>query len=87
VGWLPWEWRSAPFWKACERHDFGYRNYKEQRRFNAETKESIDDHFQHDLALYICDPMGSPYANECHALVNNYYKVVSLFPPYDEPWE
>jgi hypothetical protein len=33
---------TARMWKGCERHDFGYRNYKEQSRFSRSTKHKID---------------------------------------------
>lgn len=37
------------FLPPCKRHDFGYRNAKEQGRFNPEMKERIDDKFKDDL--------------------------------------
>ncbi|AHI00529.1 phospholipase [Kutzneria viridogrisea] len=37
------------FSNPCIRHDFGYRNYKKQGRFNATTKKSIDDNFRNDM--------------------------------------
>jgi Prokaryotic phospholipase A2 len=31
---------------ACQRHDFGYRNFKAQNRFTAANKLRIDDKFR-----------------------------------------
>jgi len=33
------------FVNACYRHDFGYRNYKDQQRFTDSNKARIDDKF------------------------------------------
>lgn len=33
------------FLPACHRHDFGIRNYRQQRRLNKTTKRRIDDQF------------------------------------------
>ena len=33
------------FYKACYRHDFGYRNYKDQKRFTTTNKDQIDAKF------------------------------------------
>jgi len=35
-----------PFTPACQRHDFGYRNYKAQRRFTDANRKRIDDNFR-----------------------------------------
>ena len=35
-----------PFTPACHRHDFGYRNYKNQNRFTDAGKASIDSNFK-----------------------------------------
>lgn len=34
------------FGQACQRHDFGYRNYKRERRFNILTKLLLDNNFR-----------------------------------------
>jgi hypothetical protein len=34
-----------PFEPGCQRHDFGYRNYKAQGRFTDANKLRIDDNF------------------------------------------
>lgn len=40
---------SFKFLPACQRHDFGYRNYKRQGRWNETTRERIDDNLYKDL--------------------------------------
>lgn len=35
-----------PFKPACQRHDFGYRNYKGEHRFTGEAKSRIDYNFK-----------------------------------------
>lgn len=35
-----------PFTPACDRHDFGYRNYKRQSRFTESNRLRIDDNFK-----------------------------------------
>lgn len=35
-----------PFQPACERHDFGYRNYKAQSRFDSNNRSRIDGNFK-----------------------------------------
>jgi hypothetical protein len=37
------------FLSACERHDFGYRNYKRQARFTEANRKEIDDAFRSDM--------------------------------------
>ncbi|KAH8194509.1 hypothetical protein TruAng_011332 [Truncatella angustata] len=38
-----------PYVPACNRHDFGYTNYRAQSRFTKAAKASIDTNFQKDL--------------------------------------
>lgn len=40
------------FIPSCQRHDFGYRNTKSQRRFTTAMKKRIDDNFKNDLYKY-----------------------------------
>uniref|UniRef100_A0A8H7N1F0 Uncharacterized protein n=1 Tax=Bionectria ochroleuca TaxID=29856 RepID=A0A8H7N1F0_BIOOC len=42
-----------PFTPACNRHDFGYNNYRAQTRLTVSTKKKIDDNFKKDL-YYQC---------------------------------
>ncbi|EAA31647.1 hypothetical protein GE21DRAFT_7879 [Neurospora crassa] len=65
-----------PFSPACNRHDFGYRNYKAQSRFTDNNKLKIDGNFKTDL-YYQCDTHG--YGSTCHALANVYYAAVREF--------
>lgn len=37
-----------PFGPACQHHDFGYRNYKQQERFNSGTKKMVDRNFMNE---------------------------------------
>ncbi|KAK6517037.1 hypothetical protein TWF506_006915 [Arthrobotrys conoides] len=37
------------FLNSCYRHDFGYRNYKEQNRFTEDNRKLLDDNFEVDL--------------------------------------
>ncbi|KAJ4418251.1 hypothetical protein N0V85_001514 [Neurospora sp. IMI 360204] len=65
-----------PFTPACDRHDFGYRNYKAQSRFTDANKLKIDGNFKNDL-YYQCDTNG--YGSTCHALAEVYYSAVRAF--------
>jgi hypothetical protein len=40
------------FIASCQRHDFGYRNTKSQKRFTQAMKKRIDDNFKQDLYKY-----------------------------------
>lgn len=61
------------FTPACHRHDFGYRNYKKQSRFNEDTRKTIDDNFYDDLKG-ICNG-----DNACDATAWTYYQAVRKF--------
>ncbi|WP_245780123.1 phospholipase [Actinopolyspora lacussalsi] len=37
------------FTPSCQRHDFGYRNYKLQNRFTEQNRAIIDDNFRADM--------------------------------------
>ncbi|SDP45156.1 phospholipase A2 [Actinopolyspora xinjiangensis] len=37
------------FTASCQRHDFGYRNYKSQDRFTERNRTRIDDNFRADM--------------------------------------
>ncbi|KAG9251335.1 phospholipase A2 [Emericellopsis atlantica] len=65
-----------PFDPACQRHDFGYRNYKAQSRFTDANKLRIDDNFKSDLYGQ-CAGEGAQGA--CEALANVYYQAVRWF--------
>jgi len=61
------------FIKACYRHDFGYRNYKRQARFNETTRLSIDNNFKEDL-YEICNGNWA-----CNRTADIYYAAVRQF--------
>ena len=61
------------FLPACHRHDFGYRNYKIQGRFNETTRLNIDNKFRSDMYT-IC---GSNWF--CRRTADTYYYAVRQF--------
>jgi hypothetical protein len=61
------------FVKACYRHDFGYRNYKRQSRFNESTRLNIDNNFKEDL-YEICNGNWA-----CNRTADTYYLAVRQF--------
>ncbi|KAM7185464.1 Prokaryotic phospholipase A2 domain containing protein [Naviculisporaceae sp. PSN 640] len=65
-----------PFVPACHRHDFGYRNYKNQARFSDSNRLKIDDNFKKDL-YYQCNTV--TLSGVCKALADVYYTAVRAF--------
>ncbi|KAI1111291.1 prokaryotic phospholipase A2-domain-containing protein [Nemania sp. NC0429] len=65
-----------PFHPACERHDFGYQNYRLQSRFTESGKLNIDNNFKDDL-YYQCS-LGS-FETVCEGLAEVYYAAVRAF--------
>jgi phospholipase A2-like protein len=61
------------FRTSCNRHDFGYRNYKKQDRFTEANRKEIDDNFRADM-YSIC---GNDLA--CKSTANVYYYAVRQF--------
>lgn len=61
------------FVKACYRHDFGYRNYKKQSRFNETTRLSIDNKFKSDM-YEVCNGNWA-----CNRVADIYYAAVREF--------
>lgn len=61
------------FLPACHRHDFGYRNYKRQSRFDETTRLRIDDNFKSDM-YHQC---GGNWA--CKRTADTYYAAVRKF--------
>jgi len=66
------------FLDSCKRHDFGYRNYKQQDRFTEPNRKRIDDNFKKDL-YNECSKYGVPGSWECRGLANVYYQAVRMF--------
>lgn len=64
------------FEPSCWRHDFGYRNYKAQGRFDA-GKSSIDTQFKHDMDNQ-CATEGILKAL-CGGVADLYYRAVVEF--------
>ena len=63
------------FKPSCQRHDFGYENYKSQGRFKR-GKRSIDDNFRKDLYDQ-CAVEGA--GSLCRGVANIYYVAVRIF--------
>ncbi|SHF34672.1 phospholipase [Streptoalloteichus hindustanus] len=61
------------FLPACQRHDFGYRNYKKQSRFTKDNRKRIDDNFRADM-YSICDDSWT-----CKRTADIYYHAVRKF--------
>lgn len=60
------------FLPGCERHDFGYRNYKAQDRFTEDARRKIDDNFKSDLY----NQCTGDKEDECKSLADIYYAAV-----------
>lgn len=65
------------FKDACKRHDFGYRNYKKQKRFTEANRLRIDNKFKEDM-YYFCTHEGI-LESPCRGLANTYYAFVREF--------
>ncbi|KAH7151669.1 phospholipase A2 [Dactylonectria estremocensis] len=65
-----------PFVPACNRHDFGYTNYRAQTRFTVSAKLKIDNNFKTDL-YYQCSSV--TLKSICNALADVYYAAVRAF--------
>ncbi|MER5390389.1 phospholipase [Saccharopolyspora sp. NPDC002686] len=61
------------FRTSCDRHDFGYRNYKKQDRFTEANRRKIDDNFRADMY----SACGTNVA--CKGTANIYYFAVREF--------
>ncbi|KAL6909281.1 prokaryotic phospholipase A2 domain-containing protein [Trichoderma evansii] len=65
-----------PFVPACNRHDFGYQNYRIQNRFTDSGKLNIDNNFKKDL-YFQCQ--SSSVSKVCEAFADVYYAAVRAF--------
>ena len=63
-----------PFKKACQRHDFGYRNYKAMGTFSA-NKSRIDSAFYEDLKR-VCNGYSGGTKSSCDGTAWTYYQAV-----------
>jgi hypothetical protein len=66
------------FLHPCQRHDFGYRNYKAQSRFNHDNRYKIDGNFLNDMYT-MCHRESLIDRPGCRLVANTYYSVVRMF--------
>lgn len=67
------------FLPSCKRHDFGYRNMKNQNRFDEATRKRVDDNLHNDL-YNLCDTFTGVLDNfECRRIADIYYNSVREF--------
>ena len=71
--WSPDKPLGYDFSSSCDRHDFGYRNYKRQTRFTEDNRKKIDDNFKADMYSGCGDDDG------CRGAANVYYWAVRQF--------
>ncbi|RKN44224.1 phospholipase [Micromonospora endolithica] len=62
---------------SCNRHDFGYRNYKAVGQFSA-NKARVDSAFYEDMKRS-CATYGSVVRPACYSLAWTYYQAVKVF--------
>ncbi|KAJ9605633.1 hypothetical protein H2200_009482 [Cladophialophora chaetospira] len=65
------------FLQSCQRHDFGYRNYKAQGRFDDDGKARIDNNFKSDM-YNECSSEGDLEV-VCDGVADLYYEAVVEF--------
>lgn len=66
------------FLPSCQRHDFGYRNFKAQSRFTEDNRKRIDDQFKIDLYKE-CEPKDVISRGACKGTADVYYAAVRAF--------
>ncbi|MCJ1264535.1 hypothetical protein MMC22_004407 [Lobaria immixta] len=69
------------FLPSCQRHDFGYRNYKEEGRFTEPNRKIIDDNLKADL-YDVCKEykgLSSFKGVECRRIADLYHLAVREF--------
>jgi hypothetical protein len=66
------------FLPSCQRHDFGYRNYKRLGLFNESIRKEIDDNLKKDLYKYCSRFSGwsSWKGVACRRIADTYYIAV-----------
>jgi RHS repeat-associated protein len=65
-----------PFWKACERHDFGRRNYVDQSRCTKSFLSKDNTNFYNDLKYNVCNLVKGWEHPICVATAVAYKKAV-----------
>ncbi|WP_424892841.1 phospholipase [Streptomyces sp. XH2] len=73
--WAPDRPMGFGFLPSCQRHDFGYRNYKRQGRFDHDTRLAIDKNFRADLHAY-CRTVEKKKVGSCEYWAGVYYGKV-----------
>ncbi|GAA1303476.1 hypothetical protein Psi02_76700 [Planotetraspora silvatica] len=69
------------FLPSCQRHDFGYRNYKKQSRFSEPNRARIDSNFKKDM-YNVCNGYSgllSALGVACRRYADVYYNGVRIF--------
>jgi len=69
------EGRSFNFRSACNRHDFGYRNFKNLGLFDTTTRTLIDEQLRRDMNTY-CDSQRRTFKVRCIAWSEIFYTMV-----------
>lgn len=69
------EGRSFNFRTACDRHDFGYRNFKILGIFDTSTRTLIDEQLHRDMNTY-CDSQRRTFKVRCVAWSEIFYTMV-----------
>ncbi|MER6839423.1 phospholipase [Streptomyces platensis] len=74
--WAPDKPSGFNFLPACQRHDFGYRNFKKQHMFTKNNKRLIDNMLARDM-YGVCNKYGAVKRNACKGIASHYYAAVS----------
>ena len=69
------EGKSFNFRSACDRHDFGYRNFKNLGLFDTLTRTMIDEQLHRDMNTY-CDSQRRTFKVRCIAWSELFYTMV-----------
>ena len=67
--------RSFNFRSACNRHDFGYRNFKNLGLFDTSTRTLIDEQLHRDMNTF-CDSQRRTFKVRCIAWSEIFYTMV-----------
>lgn len=67
------------FLSSCQRHDFGYRNYKAQSRFTEANKAKLDLNLRSDLYKKCAEEEDRDVEIICKNVANIYYDAVKDF--------
>ncbi|MFJ2033827.1 phospholipase [Streptosporangium sp. NPDC087985] len=76
--WAPDKPEGFNFLPSCQRHDFGYRNYKRQGRFNEDVRGKIDQNFKNDM-YNVCNKYSGLESYKgviCRRTADTYYAAV-----------